>query len=267
MAGTKRETLVVERIPFQFRLDPSRSEFESGKFSGIASVFGSLVDTTWRYGVRSRIRQGAFTKSINDRSNRVKILGNHNQEQVWIGLPTRLQETGEGLEVDVSLNNSSVGRDFAEAIRHAAALGKLEAVEMSIGFDAINCDMVEDEQDKEQIREVTEARLWEISVVPFGADRQTRVYEAAALAMDEQLLPRDNPEAVVRWSIRYFRSMREGAAPALLPEGLRQQLLEELALHVEAESPSQALTEYEAYRQLSEIELAEAEMAFAALNN
>lgn len=192
MTTKKRETLQIERIPFQFQLD-QQSDFESGRFSGIASVFGSTVDT---YPQRTRIKPGAFLKSINDRFSRVKILLAHDAGSLWIGLPTKLQETGEGLLVEGSLNNTAMGKDVSEAMRHAAALGKLDAIEFSIGFDALSWDLVEQE-DEEVIREISELRLWEVSVVPFGADRQTRATEVASRdALERALLPKHQAESL-----------------------------------------------------------------------
>ena len=178
--------VTVERIPCSFELNAKRSAFEAGRFTGLASVFDSVVDTMPN---RTRFRRGAFTKSIRDRGNRIKILSQHDQGTIWIGLPTRLQETEEGLLLEASLNNTQHGRDAAEALKHAVALGKLDAVELSIGFDALNFEMAEQE-DGEILREVTEARLWEVSLVNFGADRQTRVMEAANL---KQLLKETPP--------------------------------------------------------------------------
>lgn len=254
----KRETLVVERIPLQFRLDP-KSEFEAGRFSGIASVFGSIVDT---FPNRTKFREGAFLKTLNDRASRVKILSQHDDRSVPIGLPTKLQETKEGLFFEASLNNTTLGKDWAEALRHAAALGKMDAAELSIGFDALNCDMVEDEDDQEVFREITEARLWEISLVSFGADRQTKVFEANRI----ELLKSDR-ESHFEHILSTLKALREGAAPfkehAPLTEAQRQQLTDEIALHAPAEPPEKALTEYEKERKLAEIEIAEAEAAFA----
>lgn len=257
MAGTKRETLVVEHGTCQFRLNP-KSEFEAGRFSGIASVFGSIVDTRAFYGVRTRFREGAFLRTINNDGHRVKILSQHSDNDIWIGLPTKLQETKEGLYLEVSLNQTSLGKDVAEAMRHAASLGKLDALEMSIGFDALNCDMVEDEEDKEMFREVTEARLWEVSVVNFGADRQTKVVEAASL--ETRLAPKTQFESAL-----YMLSvLPDGSAKAPLTVEQYLQLEAETLKKKPFASPVQARTDYERERQLSAIRAAEAEMAFAA---
>lgn len=261
---SKEGALAQERAIKAQEAQAKDSSVESGRFSGIASVFGSVVDT---FPNRTKFRRGAFLKTINERGHRVKILSQHDDRSTWIGLPTKLQETKEGLYVEASLNKTSLGLDAAEALRHAASLGKLDCAEMSIGFDALNCDMVEDEEDKEVFREITEARLFEISLVNFGADTQTSIIEAANL--DLGLLPRNNQESFFDWTLRTLKALREGAAPfkeqAPLNEAQRKQLMEELALHIPAGSPSSALTEYERQRKLTEIEIAEAEAAFALL--
>ena len=84
-------------------------------------------------------------------------------------------------------------RASAAQLRHLKSLGKLDAAELSVGFDAVTFQMVEDPDTREIFRVVTEARLWEISVVAFGADPTTEIREVAAmrfappLPMREQL--------------------------------------------------------------------------------
>jgi HK97 family phage prohead protease len=164
---------------FKFQIDQENSDLEAGRFRGIAAVFGSVVDT---YPNPTIIEPGAFEKAIADRQQRrsIKILFQHNEFETWIGLPTLLEETDEGLAVEVSLNQTQRGQDVANAIRHAKAIGQLDAVELSIGFDAVKKDWQEHE-DGITYRHVLEIRLWEISIVNFGADRQTVVTEAASL--------------------------------------------------------------------------------------
>ena len=56
----KLEQFKFERAFAGFQLDRT-SDFESGNFRGIASVFGSIVDT---FPNRTRFRRGAFAKTI-----------------------------------------------------------------------------------------------------------------------------------------------------------------------------------------------------------
>lgn len=264
MATKKRETLQVERVPFAFELD-QQSDFESGRFSGIASVFGSTVDT---FPNRTRIRKGAFLRTINDRANRVKILSAHDQHSIWIGLPVKLQETEEGLLIEGSLNNTSMGKDAAEAMRHAAALGKLDAIEMSIGFDALNWEMTEQE-DEEIIREITELRLWEVSIVPFGADRKTRMTEVHRFDMERELMPRHQAEELALSALHSLDSLEEVLGPpeeqSNLSETAKQMLsqahivLESIEKRAEAATTTESGTEDEPTIEQLEVELAEAE--------
>ena len=191
MTRKKSETLTVEHVPIQFQLDPA-SDFESGRFSGLASVFGSVVDT---FPNRTMIKPGAFLKTLNSHGNRVKILNSHDQGAIWIGLPVSIRETDAGLQIEVSLNNTSLGKDAAEALRHAASLGKLDAAELSIGFDSLSDSLVEGE-DEELFREISELRLWEISLVNFGADRKTKIMEAARFDLERHLVPKHREEAL-----------------------------------------------------------------------
>ena len=178
--------ITIERFGTRFQL-AEKQPTEAGRFAGIASVWGSPIDTTWRIGVRTKFERGSFLKTIADWKSssptrqRIKILSAHNDEGIPIGLPTSITETAKGLEIVASLNQTQAGKDWAECITHAKALGRIDELEMSIGFDPINSEMREDE-DGEMFRHVLEARLWEASLVAAGADRQTRVLEAASLS-------------------------------------------------------------------------------------
>ncbi len=165
------KTKKLEKHSFKFALDTT-SDFEAGQFRGLASVFGSVVDT---FPNRTVIEPGAFSKTIADRAGRIKILSQHDINTIWIGLPTLLAESGEGLILEASLNQTQGGRDVAAAMKHAAELGKIEAIELSIGFDVLNFDLREGE-DEEVFRHITELRLWEISVVNFGADGRPELW-------------------------------------------------------------------------------------------
>lgn len=153
-------------------------ENESGRFRGLAVRFNSPVET---FPERTLFREGAFARTISQRGGRVKILFGHDMRKVPIGIPTELKESKDGLIVAASLNKSVEASNVAEMLRHLKSKDKLEAAELSIGFDAINFEMFEDPETREIFRVVTEARLWEISVVAFGADPTTEVREAASM--------------------------------------------------------------------------------------
>ena len=256
----KRETLTVERVPFQFQLDP-KSDFESGRFTGLASVFGSVIDT---FPKRTLIKPGAFLKTINSHGNRVKILSSHDQGSIWIGLPTSIRETDAGLQIEVSLNNTSLGKDAAEALRHAASLGKLDAAELSIGFDSLADTLVEGE-DEELFREISELRLWEVSLVNFGADRKTTIMEAARYDLDRQLAPKHREEALalaIAHSLDSLEEMKESdsALPPTAERILTNAYLRfQKLLGVQATGPAIVPPTDEPTLEELEVELVEAE--------
>lgn len=206
---SKKKKYSPEIHSFRFAIDPDSSDLEAGKFRGIASVFGSVIET---YPHPTIVEPGAFKKTIQDRGQRVKILFQHDEFEPWIGLPTLLEETEEGLLVEVSLNQTKRGQDVANAIRHAKAIGQLGAIELSIGFDAIKYDFRVDEAEL-TFRHVLEIRLWEISVVNFGADRSTHLTEAASIqrkpALESPLPPKEPPPYVPALSKEIHQFERE----------------------------------------------------------
>ena len=103
-----RKQVTLERIPFEFHVSGSKSELESGRFVAVASAWRSVVDS---HPHRTRFQKGAFTKTIAERGRRVKILSQHDQSQVWIGLPTKMEETDEGLVIHASLNQTQKAKD------------------------------------------------------------------------------------------------------------------------------------------------------------
>ena len=268
MGTKKNQAVTIEHFPVsRYEFQAAHDENEAGRFSGIASVFGSMVDT---FPHRTRFQKGAFLKTINDRASRIKILSQHDQGTIWIGLPIKLQEAEEGLLIEASLNNTERGRDAAAALKHAASLGKLDAAELSIGFDALVWELAE-EDDGETVRVVTEARLWEISLVNFGADKQTKVLEAAKRDMDRQFKADDPLDFTLLQLIELAAppAPSEGHAGRVLSSKNKTHIRDAIkaltALMEAAEPPEDddppALTENDS--ELQFLELAEAEAMFS----
>ena len=162
--------------------------FEAGRFRGLAVRFDTPIETV---PLRTKIRRGAFERTIRERGRRIKILLEHNQSQIMIGVPIRLEETAEGLFVEASLNKSKAGLEAADMLRHLKSLDKLDAAELSIGFDPMRISFEKDDASEEEFRIVEEARLWEISLVNIGADQTTEITEAASLRQAQRELPAD----------------------------------------------------------------------------
>lgn len=185
-------------------------EVESkNKIKGIASHFGSMIapnpypsfffDGSWKKTIAERF-------STDPKKNKVRILYMHNDSEI-LGRPLELYESkNEGLRFTAEIVDTSRGRDAMKLIR-AGAIN-----EVSVGFDSVKqhvfdykhamnfLDGLEREQPAHRetfnriraaihssngalYRFIEEARLWEISLVSWGADSQTSVEAASHSGM------------------------------------------------------------------------------------
>lgn len=174
----------MERMSTRFSL--TDSNLDSGQFDGVASAIGSLV-ASWCPTVLTR---GAFTKTLRERANRVKLLWQHNPD--WpLGLPTTLEETPQGLHVIGQVSQTTLGKDAIILMRDKVV------DELSIGFDPIKGQVQElplsqcidqgfvtdprqweEMESTDMVRVLSQVRLWEISPVTFAADPMARITEA-----------------------------------------------------------------------------------------
>lgn len=153
----------------QFKVDAYNEE--EGIFSGYGAVFDN-VDSGGDI-----IEPGAFTKTLAEGWERVKILALHNDCWLPIGRPIELREDANGLFLSAKISDTSMGRDIKVLLRD----GVLN--ELSIGYDPIVFDY-----DGDGIRHLREVKLWEVSVVTWAM----------------------NPEAVITG----YKSMQETAERA-----------------------------------------------------
>ena len=162
--GTMPEpkTTVREYKSFRFELE---STGEGGEFSGYAAVFGNVDDGG------DVIEKGAFSKTIREDFDRIKILSQHNDCELPIGKPLELREDERGLFIRGKISDTQKGRDIQTLLRD----GVLN--ELSIGYDAVVFDF-----DKEQgARHLKEVRLWEVSIVTWAMNDQAKIDEIKSL--------------------------------------------------------------------------------------
>lgn len=161
----KREHLA---LTFAIQRDEAIGE---DSFRGLASVFHTLIDT-W---VPTRILPGAFTKTLQENAKRIKVLYQHNPD--WpIGIPTRMEENSDGLDVTAKVSQTTMGKEVLQLIRDGVL------TELSIGFDPVKYEMV-DEGATGLVRHLKELRLWEISPVTFAANADARISAVNSLAL------------------------------------------------------------------------------------
>jgi HK97 family phage prohead protease len=233
-----------------FTLD--KFSLEDGTFTGLASVFGSVVQS-W---IPTVIQHGAFTKTIQENGNRVKLLWGHDVDKP-IGLPTRLEETDEGLFIEGKISQTTIGKDALTLMRDKVV------DEMSIGFDPIKWEMVTPPEDQQgnAIRYIKELRLWEVSLVTFAADPLAKIKVVHNMPLGQTGVTLDDLSEVL-WEVH------RGAVLSAANKKLVKDCLEALnallksAEPPEAEEDDQALTADVEHLNL----LRHAQLALARLN-
>ena len=101
-------------------------------------------------------KEGSFDKTLREGFKRVKWLLNHGD--ILLGVPIEGKQNGKYLEMLGQLNmKKQISRDIYEDYKLYAEHGK--TLEHSIGVNAIKWSM------KEDVREVTEWKLWEYSTL------------------------------------------------------------------------------------------------------
>ena len=140
----------------QFKLD--QFDAEEGIFSGYGAIFGNIDSGG------DIIEPGAFTKTLAEGWERVKILALHNDCWLPIGRPLELREDTNGLFLSAKVSDTSMGRDIKVLLKD----GVLN--ELSIGYDPVVFDY-----DAEGIRHLCELKLWEVSLVTWAMNPEATV--------------------------------------------------------------------------------------------
>lgn len=100
-------------------------------------------------------RHGAFTKTIAERGDKVKVLAGHRADRMPLGKASRLEERSKGLWAELFISNTTQGDEALQLV----ADGALDA--LSIGFRPIR------HRTRDGVLERLEVRLDEISLVPL----------------------------------------------------------------------------------------------------
>jgi HK97 family phage prohead protease len=155
---------------------------EPGTFSGYGAVFGN-VDS---YG--EVIERGAFKKSLSEweaRGKYPKMLLQHggwglgSEDMMPVGQWTSMSEDSRGLKVDGRL--FALNTDRGQYIYDGLKSGELDS--LSIGFQTVNSrsEIVQEEE----IRFLTEIKLWEVSIVTFPANDKALIGSVRSMTNEE----------------------------------------------------------------------------------
>ena len=121
------------------------------------------------------IVQGAFSKTLKERFNRIKYLWQHSIHDP-IGKWLEMGEDSTGLWGVGVLSNATKGQDAFEYYKEGIIN------EHSIGFDTIQ------RKEEGELTYLQEIRLWEGSAVTFGANEKTPVIAMAKSLNQEPLI-------------------------------------------------------------------------------
>ena len=122
------------------------------------------------------ILQGDFSKTITERAPgsakpRIKHLWQHNSWEP-IAVPIELREDDKGLYFVSQFGKDQFSQDKLQ--QHIDGI----ITEMSIGYNTIKSEDVNDEDGKFQHRKLSELKLWEYSSVTWGANSLTEIISA-----------------------------------------------------------------------------------------
>ena len=138
-------------------------DFEGRTFEGHAAVFGN-VDLGGDI-----IHPGAFTKTLNERGGKIKLLWQHDLSEP-LGRPLELAEDNAGLFVKGIISDTRRGRDALALLRDGAIN------EMSIGYETVKGGTDYSKADDGQsVRNLREVKLWEVSIVTLAMNPEAQI--------------------------------------------------------------------------------------------
>jgi len=179
----------IEKRSFDTRIAYSKEDHNEVRLRGLAIPYGELSDNPisgLRAGVRERILPGAFTKSL-ESGRDVMMLWNHELKYIF-GRTKRgtlaLNEDERGVSFTNSPPDSGWAKDLLPSIKRG------DYSNMSFRFkDDVKADMTL--EDGKYVRNVKQATLYEISLVPYAVYETTSVglRGAGHLMIDGMILP------------------------------------------------------------------------------
>lgn len=173
----------IERREFGL-IDVKAAGDDAGSFSGYGAIFGNIDS----YG--EVIEPGAFANTLQDWKSKgkwPKMLLQHggwgltSDDMLPVGQWTDMKEDRKGLKVEGRLlaMNTERGQYVYEGLKS----GELDS--LSIGFQTINSET--ETRDGEQIRLLTEIKLWEVSIVTFPANDKAKISTVKTLLTVDEL--------------------------------------------------------------------------------
>jgi HK97 family phage prohead protease len=174
-AGAERKKAVMKTKKLNLKIDRigAKDNLTAGQFTGYASVFGN-VDS-----VGDKIIKGAFAESLKDFGDGgagIPCYWCHETSDPEMNLGSTLEATEDehGLFVKVQLDLDNPKAAYAYKL-----LKEQRVRQMSFAYQ------VTDGASKEGCFEITGCKIFEVSIVPVGANQATSIESVKALQEDE----------------------------------------------------------------------------------
>jgi HK97 family phage prohead protease len=172
------------RIELAAKVDAVDDDGDRPVMRGTAATYGVRVDRG--YGLEMELVPGCFAKSAKE-AHRVMLLWQHDETEP-IGRMLSLADSPRRLQFEARLTTSPAVPTAAKA-RDLYRDKVLD--EVSVGFDVLKFERVEDAEHDTVLYRVLEARLREVSCVTFGAlgaDARVSSVNAEAGGVDVRVL-------------------------------------------------------------------------------
>lgn len=180
-AGAERKKTVMKTKKLDLKIDRigAKDNLTAGQFTGYASVFGN-VDS-----VGDKIVKGAFAQSLKDFGDGgagIPCYWCHETSDPEMNLGTTLEATEDehGLFVKVQLDLDNPKAAYAYKL-----LKEQRVRQMSFAYQ------VTDGENKKDCFQITGCKIFEVSIVPVGANQATSIESVKALQDEE-----DAPEPI-----------------------------------------------------------------------
>lgn len=178
-AGAERKKAVMKTKKLNLKIDRigAKDNLTAGQFTGYASVFGN-VDS-----VGDKIVKGAFAQSLKDFGDGgagIPCYWCHETSDPEMNLGTTLEATEDehGLFVKVQLDLDNPKAAYAYKL-----LKEQRVRQMSFAYQ------VTDGEDKKDCFEITGCKIFEVSIVPVGANQATSIESVKSLQDEDETAP------------------------------------------------------------------------------
>lgn len=226
LAATRPQVGDLQKADFSFQINADASALAERKIAGYGSVFNVPIPS-----YQEVVDPGAFTRTISERGDRVKILWQHDSDRP-IGLPTMLREDGIGLYLEAQLaDTASVTGEYMPLLLPMTG-GRAVVDRMSIGFRIVS--MIDANDSNDGMYHLTDVELYEVSLVTFPANESAIISDVRsvlklakrAMGLDDDRKPLSAEDA--KYAMAILAGARGAGSFADLPMGERRDLYDRL---------------------------------------